>query len=137
MVSNLQTWQCQRAPLTPAAPYSFPLYFYPRATTSGQYAPSELAADNYKMRIAQKSEADSKGRRAVVMSTCGTGSTSIYISDTKPHHLTYDNKDAKKKEKFGSFYLCKGDGYGDSLFYRSADETTPEECGEVIFYPEW
>lgn len=76
-----------------------------------------------------------------VMSSCGAGSTSIYISDTKPYHLTYDNKEAK--EKFGSFYLCgggaKGDtfGYGDALFYRSADETTPEECGEVIFYPEW
>ena len=120
-----------------------PLVFYPRATTTGQYAPSEMVAGTYKMRIAQKDQADSKGRRAVVMSTCGTGSTSIYISDTKPHHLTYDNKDAKKKEKFGSFYLCgggkKGDwyAYGDGLFYRSADETTPEECGEVIFYPEW
>lgn len=77
------------------------------------------------------------------MSSCKAGSTSIYISDTKPYHLTYDNKEAKGKEKFGSFYLCgggkKGDtfGYGDALFYRSADETTPKECGEVIFYPEW
>jgi hypothetical protein len=90
------------------------------------------------MKIAQKNQKDANGRRAVVMS----GSTSIYISATKPYHLTYDNKEAKK-EKFGSFYLCgggkKGDNYsyGDGLFYRSADETTPEECGEVVFYPEW
>lgn len=96
-----------------------------------------MAAGDFKMTIAQKNQKDDKGRRAVVMANCGAGSTSIYISDTKPYHLTYDNKDAKKKEQFGSFYLCKGDGYGDSLFYRSADETTPDECGEVIFYPEW
>lgn len=95
------------------------------------------------MKIAQKNQRDANGRRAVVMSSCGTGSSSIYISATKPYHLTYDNKEAKKKEKFGSFYLCgggeKGDNYyyGDALFYRSADETTPEECGEVVFYPEW
>jgi hypothetical protein len=101
-----------------------------------------MVAGGYKMKIAQKNQKDANGRRAVVMASCGAGSTSIYISDTKPHHLTYDNKEAKN-EKFGSFYLCgggaKGDtfGYGDALFYRSADETTPEECGEVIFYPEW
>jgi hypothetical protein len=80
------------------------------------------------MKIAQKNQKDASGRRAVVMANCGAGSTSIYISDTK---------DAKKKEQFGSFYLCKGNGYGDDLFYRSADETTPDDCGEVIFYPEW
>ena len=95
------------------------------------------------MKIAQKNQKDDKGRRAVFMASCGAGSTSIYISDTKPYHLTYDNKDAKKKEQFGSFYLCgnskTGDrySYGDALFYRSADEKTPKECGEVIFYPEW
>jgi hypothetical protein len=100
-----------------------------------------MVAGNLKMKIAQKNEADANGRRAVVMSSCGAGSSSIYISATKPYHLTYDNKEAK--EKFGSFYLCgggkKGDwyAYGDGLFYRSADETTPEECGDVIFYPEW
>ena len=116
-----------------------PHLFYSRATATGQYAPSELVAGDYKMKIAQKNQADANGRRAVVVSNCGNkaGSTSIYISDTKPYHLTYDNKDAKKKENFGSFYLCTGDGYGDSLFYRSADETTPKDCGEVIFYPEW
>lgn len=101
-----------------------------------------MAGSNYKMQIAQKNQKDAKGRRAVAMSSCGKGSTSIYVTDSKPHHLTYDNKEAKN-EKFGSFYLCgnreKGDyfSYGDGLFYRSADETTPEECGEVIFYPEW
>jgi hypothetical protein len=52
----------------------------------------------------------------VVMASCGAGSSSIYISATKPYHLTYDNKEAKK-EKFGSFYVCgggdinKGDAY--------------------------
>ena len=118
-----------------------PHFFYSRATATGQYAPSELVAGDYKMKIAQKNQADANGRRAVVMTSCGSGSTSIYISAEKPYHLTYDNKETK--EKFGSFYLCgggkKGDtfGYGDALFYRSADETTPEECGEVIFYPEW
>jgi hypothetical protein len=96
-----------------------------------------MAAGKYKMKIAQKNQKDANGRRAVVMASCGAGSTSIYISDTKPYHLTYDNKEAKKKEQFGSFYLCKADGYGDSLFYRSADEATPKGCGEVIFYPEW
>lgn len=102
-----------------------------------------MVASNRKMKIAQKNQRDANGRRAVVMSSCEAGSTSIYISDTKPYHLTYDNKEAKEQEKFGSFYLCgggkKGDNYiyGDSLFYRSADETTPEECGEVILYPEW
>lgn len=120
-----------------------PYFFYPRSTATGQYAPTEMVASNLKMKIAQKNQRDANGGRAVVMSSCGAGSTSIYISDTKPYHLTYDNKEAKKKEKFGSFYLCgggkKGDNYsyGDGLFYRSADETTPEECGEVIFYPEW
>lgn len=99
------------------------------------------ASSRYKMKIAQKDQADANGRRAVVMSKCGTGSTSIYISAEEPYHLAYDNKEVE--EKFGSFYLCgggkKGDYYvyGDGLFYRSADETTPEECGEVIFYPEW
>jgi hypothetical protein len=101
-----------------------------------------MAGSNYRMKIAQKNQADTNGRRAVVMTSCGSGSTSIYISAKKPYHLTYDNKEAHN-EKFGSFYLCgggkKGDfySYGDALFYRSADETTPEECGEVIFYPEW
>jgi hypothetical protein len=100
-----------------------------------------MMAGNYKMQIAQKNQADANGRRAVVMTSCGSGSTSIYISAEKPYHLTYDNK--KTNEKFGSFYLCgggkKGDfySYGDGLFYRSADEKTPKECGEVIFYPEW
>lgn len=136
-------WKCQNAPLTLAAPYSVPYFFYPKSTSTGQYAPTEMVASNLKMKIAQKNQRDANGRRAVVMSSCGAGSTSIYISETKPYHLTYDNRDAKKQEKFGSFYLCgggkKGDNYiyGDSLFYRSADETTPEECGEVIFYPEW
>jgi hypothetical protein len=102
-----------------------------------------MVAGSYKMKIAQKNQADANGRRAVVMSSCGAGSTSIYISATEPYHLTYDNKEAKKPEKFGSFYLCDssntGDhyAYGDALFYRSADEKTPKECGEVIFYPEW
>jgi hypothetical protein len=101
-----------------------------------------MAGSRNKMKIAQKNQADANGRRAVVMTSCGSGSTSIYISAEKPYHLTYDNKEAHN-EKFGSFYLCgggkKGDfySYGDGLFYRSADETTPEECGEVIFYPEW
>jgi hypothetical protein len=101
-----------------------------------------MADSKHKMKIAQKNQADANGRRAVVMTECGSGSTSIYISAEKPYHLTYDNKEAQN-EKFGSFYLCgggkKGDfySYGDGLFYRSADETTPEECGEVIFYPEW
>jgi hypothetical protein len=121
-----------------------PHFFYSRATTTGQYAPSELVAGDYKMKIAQKNQADANGRRAVVVSNCGNkaGSTSIYISATEPYHLTYDNKQAKN-EKFGSFYLCgnskTGDrySYGDALFYRSADEKTPKECGEVIFYPEW
>ena len=132
----------RNTPLTPAAPYSQPNFFYPRSTSAGQYAPSELVTGGKKIKIAQKNQRDANGRRAVVTSTCGAGSTSIYISDTTPHHLTYDNKEAKG-EKFGSFYLCgggnKGDdyGYGDALFYRSADEVTPEECGEVIFYPEW
>lgn len=125
------------ASLTPAAPYSFPLYFYSQATSTGPYSPSELVAGSYKMKIAQKNQKDANGRRAVVIASCGAGSTSIYISDTKPYHLTYDNKDAKKKEQFGSFYLCEGNGYGDDLFYRSADETTPKDCGEVVFYPEW
>ena len=121
-----------------------PHFFYSRATATGQYAPSELVAGDYKMKIAQKNQADANGRRAVVVSNCGNkaGSTSIYISAEKPYHLTYDNK--QTKEKFGSFYLCghnknKGDSYsyGDGLFYRSADEKTPKECGDVIFYPEW
>lgn len=117
--------------------------FYSRATSTGKYSPSEMmAGSKYKMEIAQKDQADANGRRAVVMTECGSGSTSIYISAEEPYHLTYDNKEAQN-EKFGSFYLCgrtnKGDwySYGDGLFYRSADETTPEECGEVIFYPEW
>jgi len=99
------------------------------------------AGSDYKMKIAQKTETDANGRRAVVMSQCDTGSTSIQITVTEPYHLTYENKEAD--EEFGSFYLCgggkKGDrySYGDGLFYRSADETTPEECGEVVFYPEW
>jgi len=95
-----------------------------------------MVAGSYKMKIAQKNEKDANGRRAVVVANCGTASTSIYISATEPYHLTYDNKE-RQKEKFGSFYLCNGGGYGDSLFYRSADEATPKECGEVIFYPEW
>jgi hypothetical protein len=119
-----------------------PYFFYPQSTTTGQYAPSQMVADGRKMKIAQKNQADANGRRAVVMSSC-EASTSIYISATKPYHLTYDNKEAKKPEKFGSFYLCgggkKGDyfAYSDAIFYRSADEKTPEECGEVVFYPEW
>ena len=37
--------------------------------------------------------------------------------------------------------LCERDGTAldrvARLFYRSADEKTPKECGDVIFYPEW
>ena len=136
-------WTCQNVTLISPGPYFSPYTFYPRATSTGTYAPSEMmAGSNYKMKIAQKNQADANGRRAVVMTSCGSGSTSIYISAEKPYHLTYDNKETK--EKFGSFYLCghnknKGDSYsyGDGLFYRSADEKTPKECGEVIFYPEW
>lgn len=136
------TRQSHQALLMPAAPYSSPELFYSKATSNGQYAPSELVAGSYKMQIAQKNQKDANGRRAVALSSCGTGSSSIYVSAKEPYHLTYENKEVKN-EKFGSFYLCgggkKGDDYyyGDGIFYRSADEKTPEECGEVIFYPEW
>jgi hypothetical protein len=123
-------------------PIRLPLFFLLERHFYRPICATELVAGSYKMKIASKKQKDANGRRAVAMSDCGSGSSSIYISAEKPYHLTYDNKEAKN-EKFGSFYLCsggkKGDwfSYGDGLFYRSADEKTPEECGEVTFYPEW